>query len=233
MIDLAIGGNAVTAFIVIGAVGLAIVIVTLLLGEIFDGLLGAFDVDVGGGIFSAPVIGSFLAAFGFGAALIMFAGGVGATAGALGGLASGLVVGGFALTIMRSLMNMPTDATVTTRGLEGVRGTVITPIPAHGYGEVTIRHHGEQRKYNAQAMEDLPSGTPVEVTGVLSASAVTVVRADSRPSEPAQPDPAPPPPSDPAPKTPPDPPPQPPSDGPSDVQHDPSPDPTSDPRSER
>jgi membrane protein implicated in regulation of membrane protease activity len=193
MIDLVVGGDAVTAFIVIGAVGLAIVIITLLLGEIFDGIFGAFDVDVGGGIFSAPVIGSFLAAFGFGAALIMFAGGVGATAGALGGLVSGLVVGGFALAIMRSLMNMPTDATVTTRGLEGVRGTVITPIPAQGYGEVTIRHHGEQRKYNAQAMEDLPIGTPVQVTGVLSASAVTVVRADG----PASPPPSGPPRSDP------------------------------------
>jgi membrane protein implicated in regulation of membrane protease activity len=69
---------------------------------------------------------------------------------------------------------MPTDETVTTRGLEGTPGIVITPIPAEGYGEVTIRHHGEQRKYNAMAAEDLPVGTPVEVTGVLSASAVVV-----------------------------------------------------------
>jgi membrane protein implicated in regulation of membrane protease activity len=69
---------------------------------------------------------------------------------------------------------MPTDETVTTRGLEGTPGIVITPIPAEGYGEVTIRHHGEQRKYNAMATEHLPVGTPVEVTGVLSASAVVV-----------------------------------------------------------
>lgn len=174
MIDLVVGGTAVTAFIVIGTVGLAIVLITLLVGEVVDGLFGALDADTGGGVFSAPVIGSFLAAFGYGAALIMFATGVGATTGALGGLGSGVVVGGFALVMMRSLMNMPTDATVTTRGLEGARGVVITPIPASGYGEVTIRHHGEQRKYNAQAPQDLPAGTPVEVTTVLSASAVLV-----------------------------------------------------------
>ncbi len=177
MVDLVVGGTAVTAFIVIGTVGLAIVLLTLILGEVLDGLFGAFDIDAGGGVFSAPVIGSFLAAFGFGAALIMFATGVNATIGALGGLASGGVVGGFALLMMRSLMSMPTDETVTTRGLEGATAIVITPIPQDGYGEGTIRHHGEQRKYNAQAAEALPVGSRVEVTAVISASAVIVAPA--------------------------------------------------------
>jgi hypothetical protein len=186
MVDLVLGGSAVTAFIVIGGVGLAIVLLTLIVGEIFEGLFGALDVDAGGGVFSAPVIGSFLAAFGFGAALIMFATGASATAGALGGLASGAVVGGFALLLMRNLMHMPTDETVTTRGLEGSRATVITPIPADGYGEVTIRHHGEQRKYNARASRAMKVGTQATVTAVLSASAVVVepVRVEGPPPRP-------------------------------------------------
>jgi hypothetical protein len=192
MVDLVVGGNAVTAFIVIGAVGLAIVLLTLLLGEIFEGVFGALDVDAGGGVFSAPVIGSFLAAFGFGAALIMFATGVGATVGALGGLASGAVVGGFALLLMRNLINMPTDQTVTTRGLEGQRAVVITPIPADGYGEVTIRHHGEQRKYNARASQAMKVGTQAEVTAVLSASAVVVAPLTSPTGSAATPEPPPP-----------------------------------------
>jgi membrane protein implicated in regulation of membrane protease activity len=174
MVDLVVGGNAVTVFIVIGTVGLAIVLLTLILGEILDGIFGAFDLDGGGGVFSAPVIGSFLAAFGFGAALTMFTTGINATLGALAGLASGAVVGGFALFMMHNLMHMPTDETVTTRGLEGQRAIVITPIPEDGYGEVTIRHHGEQRKYNARASEALRVGTQAEVTAVLSASAVIV-----------------------------------------------------------
>jgi len=182
MIESVLSDTAATAFTVIGGVGLLIVLATLVLGEVFDGLFGAIDVDAGGGVFSAPVIGSFLAAFGFGAALIMTSTGASATTGALGGLASGMVVGGLALLLTRSLINMPTDETVTTRGLEGTPGIVITPIPAQGYGEVTIRHHGEQRKYNAMAAEDLPVGTPVEVTGVLSASAV-VVSSTASPSD--------------------------------------------------
>lgn len=175
MVEFVLGDNAMAAFIVIGAIGLVLLLASLLLGEVFDGLLGAFEIDTGGGgIFSGPVLGAFLASFGFGAALIMFATGVGATAGALGGLASGFVLGGLSLLMMRSLVNMPTDETVTTRGIEGSPAIVITPIPGEGYGEVTVRHHGEQRKYNARAGEPIPAGAQVWVTAVLSTSAVLV-----------------------------------------------------------
>lgn len=179
MLEFLLGGHSMTAFIVIGAVGLALLLLSLVLGEVFEGLLGGLDVDVGGGFFSGPVMGAFLAAFGFGAALIMYTTGVGAAAGALGGLASGMVVGGLALVMMRSLVNMPTDETVTTQGLEGSPGIVITTIPDEGYGEVTVRHHGEQRKYNARAAERLAAGTQIRVTAVLSTSALFVE--DARP----------------------------------------------------
>jgi hypothetical protein len=177
MLEFFLQGDAVTVFLVIGAVGLAIVLLALVLGEVLEGIFGAFDLDAGGGVFSAPVLGSFLASFGFGAALIMFATGAGATVGALGGLASGIVVGGIALVMMRSLINMPTDETVTTAGLAGATGVVVTAIPADGFGEVTIRHHGSQHKYNARAPEPIAAGTSVRVTAVLSASAVQVERA--------------------------------------------------------
>ena len=163
-----------TAFVVIGAVGLAVVLLSLVVGDVLDGLFDAFDFEFGGGLFSTPVLGSFLAAFGFGAALIMSTTGAGATAGAFGGLGSGAAVGGLALLMMRSLMDMPTDETVSTTSLEGATGLVITRIPADGYGEVSIRHHGNQHKYNARSDAELAAGTQVVVTGVLSASAVLV-----------------------------------------------------------
>ena len=171
-----------TAFIIIGAVGLALVLLSLIVGEVLDGLFDVFDLEFGGGLFSTPVMGSFLAAFGFGAALIMFTTNAGATVGAFGGLGSGAVVGGIALLMMRSLMDMPTDETVSTATLEGANGLVITPIPAEGYGEVTIRHHGNQHKYNARAGQPLAAGTQVVVTAVLSASAVLVADASEAPS---------------------------------------------------
>jgi hypothetical protein len=164
----------VTGFIVIGAIGLAVVLFSLILGDIFDSIFDAFDLDIGGGILSAPVLGSFLASFGFGAALIMTATGASATAGALGGLGSGAVVGGIALVMMRQLMTMPTDASMDSADLVGATGNVITLIPAGGFGEVTVRHLGQLQKLNARAAEPVPAGTPIIVTAVLSTSSVMV-----------------------------------------------------------
>lgn len=165
-----------TGFLVIGAVGLAVVLASLVLGDLLEGAFGGLDADFGGGVLSAPVLGSFLAAFGFGAALIMYSTGVGASVGALGGLLSGAVVGGIALTMMRALVNMPTDASMDSADLVGVPGTVVTPIPPGGFGEITVRHLGQLHKLNARAGEALEAGTSVEVTAVLSTSSVMVQR---------------------------------------------------------
>lgn len=168
-----------TGFIVIGVVGLAIVLVSLVLGDILEGLFDAFDADFGHGVFSAPVIGSFLAAFGFGAALVMTATGFGAAGGALGGLASGMVIGALALLLMRSLMDMPTDPTVRTADLVGATGVVITRIPEGGLGEVSLTYAGQIKKLSARSAEPVPSGTTVVVTQVASSSSVVVRPANS------------------------------------------------------
>lgn len=168
-----------TGFIVIGVVGLAIVLASLLLGDILEGLFDAFDADFGHGVFSAPVIGSFLAAFGFGAALVMTATGIGAAGGALAGLASGGVIGALALLMTRSLMHMPTDPTMRSADLVGSTGVVITPIPAEGLGEVSLTYAGQITKLSARASAPISSGTTVVVTQVASSSSVVVRPADA------------------------------------------------------
>lgn len=165
-------------YIVIGSIGLALVTISLFVGEIFDSLFDSFDLD-GGGVFSTPVIGAFLAAFGFGAALIVYTTKVGAGLSALGGLASGLAVGGVALVMTRSLMNMPTDETVKSSGLKGRTGTVVTRIPEDGYGEISVTYAGHYMKVSARAPEPIPAGVRVVVTDVMSASSVVVQRDDA------------------------------------------------------
>lgn len=165
-----------TGFLVIGAVGLAVVLGSLVIGDFLEGLFDGFD--VGAGVFSAPVIGSFLAAFGFGASLIMTATGIGAAGGALGGLASGLVIGALALLMTRALMDMPTDAPVRTADLVGSTGVVITPIPHGGFGEVSLTHAGQITKLSARAAQPVAAGTTVVVTQVTSSSSVLVRAAD-------------------------------------------------------
>ena len=55
-----------TTFLVIGLIGLGLVAVSLVLGDLFDGVFDALAGDV----FSSAVIGGFVSAFGFGAALM-------------------------------------------------------------------------------------------------------------------------------------------------------------------
>ena len=162
-------------FLIIGGIGLALLVIGLLFGEIFD----VFDVDAGGGLLSGPVIGAFLASFGFGGALTMFGADVGVTGGALAGLGSGVVVGGIAAVATRSLMNMRTDETMRTSDLVGRTGVVVTRIPEGGFGEVNVSHLGQTLKYNARAGEPIDVGTPIEVTVVLSSSALMVKPIDT------------------------------------------------------
>ena len=161
-------------FLVIGGIGLGLLVLSLLFGEILD----VFDFDVGGAFLSGPVIGAFLAAFGFGGALSMYGADLGVAGGALAGLASGVVVGGIAGIGTRSLMSMPTDESVRTSDLVGLTGMVVTPIPEGGFGEVNISHLGQTLKYNARARQTIDIGEPVEVTAVLSSSAVMVAPVD-------------------------------------------------------
>lgn len=169
-----------TGFIIIGAVGLLIVLLTLVLGEVLDGVFEALDFDAGSGLFSAPVIGSFLAAFGFGAALVMYAAGTGAAVGALGGLASGISIGAVTMALTRFFMNMPTDEGVRVSELVGQRATVVSPIPDAGLGEVTLVFRGQMLKLNARAEAPMPAGRAVVVAAVTSPSSVLV-----RPVDPA------------------------------------------------
>ena len=157
-------------FLVIGAVGLGLLVVALVFGEVLD----VFDIDVGGGFLSGPVIGSFLAAFGFGGALAMYGADLGVTGGAAAGLAGGVVVGGIAGVATRSLMSMPTDESVRTSDLVGLSAIVVTPIPEGGFGEVNVSHLGQTLKYNARARQSVDVGDTVTVVAVLSSSAVMV-----------------------------------------------------------
>lgn len=168
----------VIGYVIIGSIGLALVVVSLFVGEIFDSIFDSFDLD-GGGIFSTPVIGAFLASFGFGAALIIYTTKAGPGLSALGGLASGITVGGIALLMTRSLMNMPTDDPVRSSGLAGRTGTVVTRIPADGYGEISVTYAGQYLKVSARAAEPIPAGVRVVVTDVTSSSSVVVQRADA------------------------------------------------------
>ena len=159
-----------TVFLVIGAVGLVVLLLSLLLGELFDGVFDALPGDV----LSTSVVAGFLAAFGFAGGLAE--GALGTAAAVLVGLVAGVAVGGGAGWLTRGLSRMRTDETPARESLVGLPGTVVTQVPSQGYGEVSVTVAGHLTKLNARADEVLFVGTPVTVTATLSPTSVMVVR---------------------------------------------------------
>lgn len=165
-----------TVLLVLGAVGLAVVLAGLLLGELLD---GAVDVVVPGDLApgATPAAGAALAAFGFGGALALRGGGLAAPLALALAAAGALAVGGLAFALARAVVGEPVAAP-TGNDLYGVFGSLVTAVPPGGYGEVTIVVHGTRRKLSARAEEPLPAGAPVYVLEVLSETSVLVAPAD-------------------------------------------------------
>lgn len=161
--------------IVLGVVGTVLLVASLLLGDLLDGLLGG--IDLGGGVFSTEVLGAFLAAFGFGAALLDGPVGLPTGAALAGGAGAGVALGATALWLSRSLLRMHTDATPRAADVVGTLGRVVTRIPSSGLGEVSVVVAGARTKLAARATEPIAAGTEVVVVEVLSPTAVLVAEA--------------------------------------------------------
>jgi membrane protein implicated in regulation of membrane protease activity len=160
------------AFLVIGGIGVAVLAVSLLVGDLLG--LGHPDAD---GPFSLPAVAGFIGAFGFAGAIADTL-----VPGQVTGLIAALVVGTLAavptawltVRLSRWAMNMRTDPTPTSADLVGTLGVVVTQIPVDGYGEVRVTLAGQPVKLNAKADHPLLRGARVFVVSAPSATSVVV-----------------------------------------------------------
>ena len=158
-----------TTFLVIGLAGLLLLGVSLLLGDLFDGVLDALAGDV----FSSAVIGGFVAALGFGGAIAQAAGAPLVVAVPVG-IVAGVAFGWFAAWLTRLVRGGGSDETPTAGDVVGRDATVLTAIPEQGFGVVRVQVGGHVLRFNARADRPVDVGTAVHVTGTLSPTAVTV-----------------------------------------------------------
>jgi membrane-bound ClpP family serine protease len=158
-----------TSLLVIGLLGLVVLAISLLLGDLFDGALDALAGDV----FSSAVIGGFLAAFGFGGAVAQSAGAPLVLALPVG-VVAGVGFGWFASWLTRLVRDGGSDGTPAADDALGRNGTVLTGIPADGFGTVRVLVGGHVVRLNARAERAIDTGTEVHVTSILSPTAVTV-----------------------------------------------------------
>lgn len=158
-------------FLLIGSAGLLLLVLALVLDDLLDGLFET------GGLLSGPALGAFLAAFGFGGALVLQRPGTTIPVATGGGLVAGMLVGGVAGLMVRQIMRMGTDMTPSQATLVGATGTVVTPITPERTGEALLRVVGSPVKVTARAEVALPVGAQVTVTTVISPTSVIVTPA--------------------------------------------------------
>ncbi|NLW98714.1 MAG: hypothetical protein GXY39_03315 [Actinomycetales bacterium] len=157
-----------TLFLVIGAVGIVLLLGTLVLGDFLDGAL-----EFGPDLISGPALAAFLGAFGFGGALALNAGASTGVAVAVG-LVVGALIGLGAGYASAQLTKGGDEANVRTGSLVGRPATVVTAIPEGGFGTVSIVASGHITSLNARSSGPIAPGTPVVITGILSATSVAV-----------------------------------------------------------
>ncbi|MEW2166450.1 hypothetical protein AB0912_26140 [Streptomyces sp. NPDC007084] len=155
-------------------------IVLLVLSLVFDGLLEGFFDGVGlvdgflDGLLSLPVIAGFVSMFGFAGAITLGTTGWGAVGAVAVGVPAGLATGWPVYRLSRALMSDGSGAAPRGDDVIGASGSVVTAIPADGYGEVLVRLAGQPVKLSARSPVPLARGAEVWVEGTLSQTAVTV-----------------------------------------------------------
>lgn len=158
-----------TTLLILGAVGIAVILLSLVVGDLLDGIFDA----IGGDFLSVASVGGFLGALGFGGAILLTLTNtwwiaIGA------GIVLGLLVGAAAFWLTMKLKANENLATVRTGGLVGHKGHVIHDIPDGGFGTIRVRAAGAPAQLNAKAAEPIPAGTLIQIVEVTSPTSVVV-----------------------------------------------------------
>lgn len=163
-------------FLGLGFAGLILLVVTLLFDGILEGLLGGVHALNGffDGLISLPVIAGFVSMLGFAGAIVTGTTGLGPAASTAVAVPAALLTAWGAYRAGKALMGDDSGGAPREGDVVGVTGTVVTAVPANGYGEVLVRLAGQPVKLAARADLPLPRGTEIWVDRSLSSTSVSV-----------------------------------------------------------
>ncbi|TGN63828.1 hypothetical protein EXE59_07585 [Nocardioides eburneiflavus] len=158
-----------TVFLIVGAAGVLLLLVALVVGDVLDGALEGLSA----GFFSTEALAGFLGALGFGGAIALETTGSTSLAVVIG-LVLGVLLGALAARASRFLHGDGEGDTVRTADMVEKIGSVVSAIPEDGFGVVSISVGGHLTRLNARSSAAVPAGTQVSVTQVISPTAVQV-----------------------------------------------------------
>ncbi|HVF47438.1 MAG TPA: NfeD family protein [Pyrinomonadaceae bacterium] len=172
--------NLFALFAIIGAIGFVFLIISLVVGDIFEAV--GVDLGVGGdtgmdfGFLDSRVLAVFITAFGgFGAIGVQM--GLGAVAASFIGLFGGIVFAVVVSLFGRFLVGQQASSSVTDDDLIGRTAQVSVAIKPGEVGHVSIRV-GDQRVdkiARSQASDEIKAGTLVKVAAIAGDSIVVEI----------------------------------------------------------
>lgn len=161
-------------FVGLGIAGLVVLLLSLIFDGVLEGLFGGVLDGMLDGFLSLPVIAGFVSMLGFGGAITLGTTGLGVTGATAVGVLTGVAAGWLTWRFSRALMSDQDAAAPRGGDLVGSSASVVTAIPAGGYGEVLVYLAGQPLKLAAKCPVPVARGTEVWVESALSATSVSV-----------------------------------------------------------
>lgn len=161
--------NLLALFVIIGGVGFVFLLLSLVVGDLFESIGVDFDAGDGHdfGLLDSRVISVFITAFGgFGAIAVQT--GFGAVAASFAGLLGGVVFGGVVSMFGRFLVGQQASSSVTDDDLIGRSAQVTVAIAPGQVGQITCRIGDERVEKLARSKngEEIKTGSIVTVDSV-------------------------------------------------------------------
>jgi membrane protein implicated in regulation of membrane protease activity len=154
-------------------VGGGLLLLTLVVDDIFGGLLGAlhlgFDV---GGVSPTPLLLGFVAMFGVGGLFGLHSLGVGVGVATLVGVVAGMFGSGVVFGAFKVLKQAESTDSFSLQDMVGSTGRVSVGIPANHFGTVLISFAGSSHNMTATADSEIPAGRVVKVVAVAGGNLV-------------------------------------------------------------
>ena len=168
--------DLLTVFLIIGAIGFVFLLVSLVVGDIFEMFGGSADLGDPGvdfGFLDSRVIAVFVTAFGgFGAISAQM--GFGAVTSSIMGLLGGLFFGGMVSVFGRFLIGQQASSSVTDDDLIGRSAQVTVAIKSGTLGQITCRIGDERVERLARARDgiEIAAGALVKVDSIAGDSVI-------------------------------------------------------------
>ena len=170
--------NLLVLFAIIGGIGFLFLLISLVIGDVFDAVGLDLDGGVDGtdfGLLDSRVIAVFLTAFG-GFGVIAAQNGFGSVGSSVAGLIGGVVFAAVVSVFGRFLIGQQASSSVTDDDLVGRTAQVTVAIKPGAVGQITAKIGDERVERIARAKDgnEIATGSLVTVDSVVGDSVIVV-----------------------------------------------------------